>query len=102
MRAVGVAWYSPQAWKRLAAIPEARIEKSYADYLRAKENSERELAAFGLKTEIMQINIDHMTAWCHRNGYEIDSKGRIVYGTMLVAWRDDPTVFDMPVVETNQ
>jgi hypothetical protein len=88
MRAVGVAWYSEKAWKRLESMPEARIEKTYADYLRAVENSERELAAFGLKTERMQINIDHMTAWCHRNGYEIDGKGRSAYGTMLIAARE--------------
>jgi hypothetical protein len=40
-----MAWYSPEAWKQLAAIPEARIEKSYQDFVRAFERGVREFAA---------------------------------------------------------
>jgi hypothetical protein len=35
MSAVG-AWYSPEAWQQLAAIPEARIAKSYSDFVRTR------------------------------------------------------------------
>jgi hypothetical protein len=40
-----------------------------------------------------------MIAWCHRNGYEIDGTGRAVYGTVLTAARDDPSVLNQPVID---
>ena len=45
--ALGVAWYTPEAWVQLEAMPEARIEKSYADFVRAFGRIVRELEARG-------------------------------------------------------
>ena len=97
--AVGISWYSPATWKRLAAIPEAEIEKSYSEYVRAAENIEREFAARGIPTVRLSIDIDQMTEWCRRNGYEIDATGRSAYGVALTAAQDDPEVLDMPFVD---
>jgi hypothetical protein len=98
-RTVGLSWYSAETWKRLEAIPEARIEKSYQDFVRSFEKLKRSYAAQGIKTEIMPIDLDQMTAWCHRNGYEIDSTGRSVYGSVLTMARDHPAVLDNPVID---
>jgi hypothetical protein len=40
-----VAWYSPETRETLAAIPEARIEKSYQDFLRSASELGRQLVA---------------------------------------------------------
>jgi hypothetical protein len=40
-----------------------------------------------------------MVAWRHRNGYEIDDKGRSIYGTVLPMARDDPSVLDKPIID---
>jgi hypothetical protein len=94
---VGIAWYSPAAWKRLEAMPEADIQKSYREYVRATENAERGYAARGIRTTRLTIHIDQMIAWCHRNGYKIDSTGRSIFGTVLSAAQDDPMALDRPV-----
>jgi hypothetical protein len=99
MSAIGMAWYSPQAWKQLAAIPEARVTKSYSAFLRAYEDGVRGFAAQGIAVEKMPVDINHMVEWCHRNGYAADHKGRAVYGTMLMLARDDPNAMNAPVVD---
>jgi hypothetical protein len=34
------------------------------------------------KVVIDAADIDEMVEWCHRNGYEIDAKGRAAYGVV--------------------
>jgi hypothetical protein len=97
---VGVAWYTPEAWQQLTAMPEARIEKSYQDFVRSFERGMRELAARGVRGERVVVDdVAKMTEWCHRNGYEIDTRGRAAYGCMLLLARDDPDMLDRPVVD---
>jgi hypothetical protein len=96
---LGVAWYSPEAWAQLAAMPEARIEKTYADFVRTFERAVRELAAHGVQAEKIVIDIAEMTEWCHRHGYEVDAKGRATYGSMLLLARDDPEVLNRPPID---
>jgi len=82
---LAVAWYTPAAWDRLVAIPEAQIDKTYPEFVRATETYMRAFTARGvrpLKQVIDVADIDEMIAWCHRNGYEIDGKGRAVYGVV--------------------
>jgi hypothetical protein len=54
---IGVAWYIPEAWQQLAAMPEARIEKSYQDFVCTFERARRELAAHGVRAERVVIDI---------------------------------------------
>jgi hypothetical protein len=92
-----VAWYTPEAWKRLAAIPEARIEKSYQDFVRTFEAIMRGYATCGVRPRKVALDvadIDEMVEWCHRNGYEIDSKGRATYGAMRAAGGLDAPLVD--------
>jgi hypothetical protein len=46
---MALAWYTPEAWKRLEAMPEAEIEKSYADFVRQFERAARAVAASGVQ-----------------------------------------------------
>jgi hypothetical protein len=94
--AMGIAWYTP-AWKRLAAMPEANIQKTYREYVHATENTERAYAARGIRTTRVTVDIDQMIAWCHRNGYKIDTTGRAVFGVALLMARDDPKALERPV-----
>jgi hypothetical protein len=99
MSTMGVAWYSAEAWKQLEVIPEAGIAKSYADFVRTFETLARKFAAQGIAVEKMPIDLEQMRAWCHRRGYEIDDKGRAVYGTMVLMARDHPGAFVAPVID---
>jgi hypothetical protein len=99
IRGVGVAWYSPEAWRELAAIPEAGIEKTYAEYLHSTAAIERQLAAAGMRAERVAVNIAEMVAWCRRHGYAPDDKGRAAYGALLTMALDDPAVMDHPLVD---
>jgi hypothetical protein len=82
---LSVAWYTPAAWARLETMPEAEIEKTYKEFVRASEALMRRAVADGMrpqKTVIDVADIDEMIAWCHRHGYEIDAKGRAAYGVV--------------------
>ena len=97
---MALAWYSPETWRQLAAISEAHIEKNYRDFVRTFESMAREFAVQGVVVEKVIIDVDHMLAWCHRHGYEIDSTGRATYGAMLQAAGGDPKVLDKtPIVD---
>lgn len=99
---MGMAWYSPEAWRQLEAFPKAGIKKSYRDYLRDFKSALRNFASQGIKVEKFSIDIDRMIAWCHRRAYEIDDKGGAVYGAMLVMARDHPDALDAPIVDNTR
>jgi hypothetical protein len=80
MNAVGMGWYTPEAWARLEAMPEARIQKSYEDFVHGFEWLAREVQAQGFEIVQIRIDIDQMVSWCHRHGYAVDSAGRAAYG----------------------
>jgi hypothetical protein len=95
--AIGIAWYTPETWKQLAAIPKACIEIDYQHFIRKAEKLEQQFVARGMRTERITIDVERMTAWCHRNGYEIDSKGRSVFVVVQAMARDDPEALNAPV-----
>ena len=97
--AIGIAWYTPEAWAQLAAMPEARIEKSYKDFVRTFERIAREYTAMGLRVEKLAIDVAKMTEWCQRNGYQVDTTGRTIYGSMVMLARDDPEVMNRPPID---
>jgi len=100
---MGVAWYTSKAWKQLEALPEAQIEKSYQDFVRAFNRIMQDLAAQGMRAEKVVIDdIAPMVEWCHRNGYEVDHKGRAAYGALLTMARDDPDALNAPVIDTTR
>jgi hypothetical protein len=88
LRTIGSAWFSPEAWKKLAAMPEARIQKSYSAFVRTFENIVHQSAAQGVLVEKMSIDVEQMIRWCHRHGYEVDDTGRAAYGAMLICGAD--------------
>jgi hypothetical protein len=100
---MGVAWYTPSAWAQLAALPEAKIEKTYQDFVRDFWRTVREFEARGVRVERVTVDVAAMTEWCRRHGYEIDSKGRTVYVAMLMAAGSDPNVLaTMPIVDNTR
>jgi hypothetical protein len=96
---IGMAWYSSAAWAQLKAIPEARVEMSYLGFLRNFETLARQFAAQGIKVEKVSVDVDQVIAWCHRNGYAIDTTGRSIYGSVLLMALEDPKLLDAPIVD---
>jgi hypothetical protein len=84
MNVIGAAWYSPETYRRLAAMPEPRIEKTYAEFTTSFEAMERDLVARGFVVEKVPVDIKRMVKWCHRHGYDIDGRGRSAYGAVLM------------------
>ena len=100
IRGTSMGVYSAEVWERLLTIPEADIEMTYAEYLRKLERTERDFVARGIEVKKVPIDdVDQMIAWCHRNGYEIDSKGRAVYGAALAMADGDPAAMNKPIID---
>jgi hypothetical protein len=97
---IALAWYRPATWAQLKAIPEARIEISYDEFVRNFERLSQQFAARGVKVEKVVVDVDQMVTWCHRNGYAVDTIGRSIYGSMLAMARENPEVLNQPIVDT--
>ncbi len=76
---VALAWYTPVTFRELAALPEAEIEISYAEYLRKNEELIAHFSPKGFRVVKVAIDIRQMTMWCHQHGYEIDGAGRAIF-----------------------
>jgi len=87
-RDIGVAWFTPQTYRELRAYPEAKIDKTYPEYVRSYERATAAFAAQGFRVVKLPVDIAQMVKWCHAHGYEIDSAGRAVFGSVLMAARD--------------
>jgi hypothetical protein len=85
---IAMGWYTPETWRELSAHPEAKIEKTYSEYVRDCERFIAGCPAQGLRVVKVPIDIPLMIEWCHAHGYEIDSAGRSVFGTVLRAAQD--------------
>ena len=83
--AIGVAWFTPETWRELRAHPEAKIEDTYSEYVRRYERALAAFTAQGFRVVKVPIDISLMIEWCHAHGYEIDSGGRAVFATVLLA-----------------
>jgi hypothetical protein len=64
---VAISWYSPEAWRELEAIPEAKIKMSYKKFVHKVERVIAEIQ--DLEVVKFDINIAQMIEWCRRNGY---------------------------------
>jgi hypothetical protein len=84
VRDMGAAWYTPETWRELRAHPEAKIEKTYSEYVRGYERAVAGYTAQGFRVVKLPIDIALMVEWCHAHGYEIDGKGRAVFGAALM------------------
>jgi len=85
---MGLAWYSPETWQELCKHPEAKIGKSYSEYLRDYDDLAAGFTAKGLQVEKVPVDLALMTKWCHAHGYEINSKGRTAFVAALSLARD--------------
>ena len=74
-----MAWYTPATWRELRAIPEAKIEMSYPQFVRKVERMIAGFEARGLRVVKVPINVTQMVEWCHRHGYEADTTGRAAF-----------------------
>jgi hypothetical protein len=83
-----MAWYTPTSWRRLQEVTEAPLAGSYDAYVALTEEMIREFEdKHGILVVKTLIDVDDMAAWCRKNGYRINARGRAAYGAMVAAWR---------------
>jgi hypothetical protein len=68
--------------------------------VRKVERMTAEFEAEGVQVVKYPINVAQMVEWCHRHGYEVNSRGRATYGGALAtAHGEGRNVMDMPVTD---
>jgi hypothetical protein len=85
---IGIPWYTPQTWQELSAHPEAKISDTFSEYVRRYDRATAAFAAQGFRAVKVPVDVALMVEWCHAHGYEIDSAGRAVFVTALLAAKD--------------
>ena len=91
---------------------DAENNETFGDYreaYRCRHRAKRFAARFNQPCDPMKLMLARMaagrpiqgvgSAWCHRNGYEIDGKGRSAFAGALTVAQDDPTRLDKPIVD---
>ena len=94
---MGMAWYTPESWRRLEAIADGELCDTYEDFVRKATRMIRGFEAQGITVEKFLINIDHMVAWCRRHGLSVDGRARSAYGAILTMHGGVPFDLDTPV-----
>ena len=85
MSVLHMAWYTPETWRELDAVPGSGLQMTYPEFV---AKVDRQIAAFareGVRVVKLPIDVAQMVEWCRRHGYENDSKGRAAFGAALAA-----------------
>jgi len=72
---IGVAWYSPETWRELCALPGAGITKTYSEFVRGYEGIVAGCAARGVQAVKVPIDIALMVEWCRKHGLRDRQQG---------------------------
>lgn len=95
LSSMGVAWYTPENWRKLQAVTDEDDLCTYKDYLHRVTEQIEGYEAQGFAVTKMLIDVPHMIAWCQRHGLRINkNKSRAAYGAMLLAADGDRTELD--------
>src|SRR6266498_325192 len=73
------------------------VVMTFAEFERAATRKICELEAEGFMVRKVMVDVDHMVAWCRRQGYRVnDTGGRAAYGAVLLMARDERDALDAP------
>ena len=78
-----LCWYTPETWQQLKAVADDELADTFEDFVRNATKEMQQLEARGIEVEKFYIDVDHMAAWCKRQGYRVDEHGRALYSSML-------------------
>ena len=84
--AVGVAWYSKEAWQQLrkvASDPEL-LEPTYEDWVEMATASLSEVRAAGLSPEMIEVDISRLVEWCREQKRPIESSARAAFAAQIL------------------
>jgi hypothetical protein len=87
VRAVGIAWYSRQDYRRVLEIMDdaAEMPTTFDQWLNRAEAIERELKRAGHVAVRAIIEPEEFAAWCRAKGLNIDAKSRSQWSSEFVA-----------------
>ena len=86
IRAVGIAWYSRQDYRRILEIMEDanNLPRTFDQWLTRAEATERKFKSSGHIVIRAIIEPEEFAAWCHARGLNVDAKARTKWGNECV------------------
>ena len=86
VRAVGIAWYSRQDYRRALEIMDdaAELPRTFDQWLKRAEATEREIKRAGHIVVRAMIKPEEFAAWCGAKGLNTDGKARSQWATEFV------------------
>jgi hypothetical protein len=96
--AICLAFYTPQGWAELQAVPEANVRRiPYRAFAANWKILADAFAARGLTVVRVPVDVAEMLHWCAQHGLDPDSHGRDAYGSaLLVAHDSGRSVMSVP------
>ncbi len=78
IRAVGIAWYSRQDYRRALEIMEDadQLPRTFDQWLKRAEATERQIKRAGHVVVRAMIKPEEFAAWCRAKGLNTDAKAR--------------------------
>jgi hypothetical protein len=86
LRAVGIAWYYRQDYRRILEIMEDAdvLPRTYDQWLRSAETGERQLKRLGHVVIRAMIDPEEFTQWCRIRDLKVDAKARTQWSNEFV------------------
>jgi len=80
---VGVGWYRREQWPllRAEAVDPAKLEDTYDEWLRIGQKLVLDLATAGVTAKRVDVDVNHLVAWCHESARPLDAAARAEYVT---------------------
>jgi hypothetical protein len=87
IRAVGIAWYARQDYRRIVEIMDDadQLPGTFDQWLKRAEATEREMKRAGHTVARTMIKPDEFAAWCRAKGLSLDGKARSQWSSEFVA-----------------
>lgn len=86
VRAVGIAWYSRQRYRRILEIMDdaEKLPATYDQWLKGAETGERQLKRSGHIVIRAMIDPEEFVSWCRTRGLKPDAQARMQWGNEFV------------------
>jgi len=75
---IGIAWYTPEEWKRLKSVAADAdaLDDTHRDWLKNATGHLKWLSQQGFEVIKVLIDVDEWVAWCQKNGKALDGAAR--------------------------
>jgi hypothetical protein len=78
---LGIAWFRPDQWELLRSLSADSdvLEPTHAEWEKLAQRTVRDLACQGILARRVDVDVEHLHAWCEVQQRPLDASARAAY-----------------------